>query len=565
MIRAASCVVLVLALTGQTPPVSASGGLAGLEPGVDYVPGELLVRFAGAESAADLEALSRRLGGELAASVPQLDFHLVRVSGELGESLERFERHPQVLQVAPNTLYPLLDLPNDTRFGEQWALQNLGQTGGELDADIDAPRAWAITTGDAGVVIGIIDSGVNYEHPDLDGGRYLGGWDYFANDSDPMDETGHGTHVAGIATADTNNAIGMAGVSRESGYLALRACSIAGCSTLAVALSATWAADNGADVINLSLGGPGPNPFLEEAVVYAYQNGVVPVCAAGNHDDTVAFPAAYGECIAVAASDHFDERASFSSTGPELDVAAPGDDILSTEHSFYLLKSGTSMSAPHVTGLVALLLAQRPEMTIEEVRAQLRGTTDGEGFDVELGHGRINAEKALATWLEPAPVRDLGVATLLDCDPIGLPDLDASATQFCREHGFDTFAAYQIEGPVGGIHTWWDGKRWKTSGNNAVCFVNDLECKLPISVALGDCQPCGVNQFCVTGSATGGELPLEPYWRKVGGPWVRGQDPGEGSWDRVFSSPAPNLDVEFKVFDAAAVESDVATRVCGPS
>lgn len=310
--------------------------------------------------------------------------------------------------------------PDDPLFSYQWGLHNTGQTGGTEDADIDAPEAWGIITGTNEVMIAVIDTGVDYTHDDLDDGRVRTDIDkdYVNDDDDAKDDHGHGTHVAGTIAAETNNGLGVAGVMWQAQILPLKVCDSQGsCNGDDVAAAISYAADQGANAINMSLGGS-CSQTIADAVNYAYfEKGVIIVAAAGNSGLSIGYPAKHPPVIAVGATDYNDERAYFSSYGNELDVVAPGVDIWSTvPNNGYDSFKGTSMASPHVAGVAGLLLAQRPDLSAGQVREILHQSADDlgeDGFDRYYGYGRVNAYQALQTDTPdepPAPERAI-------CDP----------------------------------------------------------------------------------------------------------------------------------------------------
>jgi subtilisin family serine protease len=315
---------------------------------------------------------------------------------------------------------------------------------------IDAPTAWDTTRG-AGMVVAIVDTGIDYTHADIaanvwtnasevpgnglddDGNGFaddVRGWDFAAADADPMDDNLHGTHVAGTVAAVGNNAMGVVGVAFESRVMAVRGLGTGGAgffSDLAEAI--VYAVDNGADVINASWGGFGSSSAIADAIAYAHAAGVVFVAAAGNSQAYAEefHPARDPNAITVAASTHLDTRASFSNYGVKLDVTAPGggdgpppDESLLPRASIlslftnlnqvrpdpalvvqerYLRLAGTSMAAPHVAGVAALVLATHPAISVEQVRQALRATADdvaAPGPDLDAGYGRVNAARAVA-------------------------------------------------------------------------------------------------------------------------------------------------------------------------
>ena len=344
-----------------------------------------------------------------------------------------YQQSPLVEAVEYNYLRPTLAdpiTPNDPKYPEQWSLPLM-----------KLPQAWAIEKGDRSVGIAIIDSGIDYRHDDLapkvwinpgeipenglddDGNGYIDdvhGWDftdapnlqaegdYIEGDNEPIDESGHGTHVAGIAGAMPNNGIGIAGVAWECPLMAIRAgLSLGGSSRMQDDDSASaivYAADNGASVINMSWGSEHRSFVIQDAIDYAYARGAVLVAAAGNSQKpTAIFPAAYRKVIAVASTEQNQQRFYQSNFGASIDIGAPGNVILSTQiNNQYRLLTGTSMASPHVAGVAALLLAKRPALTHEEVRHILINTADpvyqedSDALDERfVGAGTVNAERAL--------------------------------------------------------------------------------------------------------------------------------------------------------------------------
>jgi len=309
---------------------------------------------------------------------------------------ENVASRPGIEYAEPNAIHEALLVPNDPRFGDQYAPEM-----------VNTPAAWDTTLGDGDVTIAIVDQGIKYDHLDLEDNMANGnGRDFVDDDSDPypdvLADEHHGTHVAGIAAAGTDNNVGIAGISNAS-LLSVRALSEAGSgSTSDIADGIQWAADNGADVINLSLGGGGYTETLQNAVAYAQGKGVLLVAAAGNDDGgSVSYPAAYSECMAISALGPDGSLASYSNTGPEVELAAPGTNLLSTwTDDGYNSISGTSMAAPVVSGVAALVLSQ-PNFSNENARTQLKRTAVDIGLTSEKqGAGRIDAAAAVN---EPFP------------------------------------------------------------------------------------------------------------------------------------------------------------------
>jgi len=285
--------------------------------------------------------------------------------------------------------------PNDPyyTYGYQWGLTK-----------VRAPEAWALSQGQ-GVLIAVLDTGTDYTHPDLSGKvRTDIDWDFVNNDSDAQDNNGHGTHVSGIVAAATNNSIGVAGLGWDASILPLKVLDSEGNGKTSQLISAIYyAADHGARVINMSLGGRPDDPCfsgLQAAVDYAYRRGVLLVAAAGNNGaNRTVFPANCAHVLGVAATTSSDSRAWFSNYADHVSVAAPGDDIYSTlRYGGYGYMDGTSMATPFVAGLAALVYARFPTYTPDQAasaildNAQDLGST---GWDADYGCGRIDAFQAL--------------------------------------------------------------------------------------------------------------------------------------------------------------------------
>lgn len=271
---------------------------------------------------------------------------------------------------------------------------------------IDLAWAWRFGMGNPEIILAVVDSGVNAAHPDLQG-RVLAGYDFVNNDDDPQDDHGHGTHVSGIIAATANNGIGVAGLCPLCSILPVKVLDTNNTGSWAnVAAGIVYAVDNGARVINLSLGGNSNTQIMQDAINYAVEKGVLVVAAAGNsRSDEAFYPAALENVVAVSATRNDDTRWSLSNFGDWVDIAAPGYAIFSTYHALdnyyggYTFMSGTSMAAPHVVGLAGLLLSQKPDRTPSDLHRLLtEGATDlgDPGPDVHFGAGRINANKSLA-------------------------------------------------------------------------------------------------------------------------------------------------------------------------
>jgi parallel beta-helix repeat protein len=334
--------------------------------------------------------------------------------------IEDYNNNPFIEYAEPNYIYHFCNIPNDHIFSEQWSLNQSN------DHDIDCPEAWNITTGDSDIVIAIVDSGVDCSHPDIidniweneneipgnglddDNNGFVDdikGWNFYSNTSNPIDYVGHGTHCAGIASAVTNNGIGIAGVCWNCSIMPLKIGTDIGCIESA-ANAIIYAADNDADVISMSWGGGFDSILVRNALNYAYNKGVVLVGASGNNNfDFKFYPAAFENVIAVAATDENDKKATFSNYGAWVDVAAPGVNILSLRanntsmgnvwNDNYTIASGTSMACPHVAGLVGLILSKNNSLNQNMIESILCNSVDKIESDESIGRGRINAFKAL--------------------------------------------------------------------------------------------------------------------------------------------------------------------------
>jgi len=464
------CLLPVLVLTAAL-----AGAEAQVEP-PDYAPGEILIKLIpgtlkqegitdGRPSATGYEGLDRlnRQFGVRAmkrALSPRFDpranprpgansrvhrlaeelsnIYLLRFADhvDVPEAVQAYLADPRVAWAQPNHLNRLCVVPDDSLYGQQWALSTMRM-----------PAAWDIEQGSPEIVIGFVDSGIDYHHEDLaenvwinagedlngngqvdesdvnglddDGNGYvddLRGWDftdapqfaglgdYLERDSDPDDDLGHGTHVSGIAAAVADNGLGVAGLCWHARIMPLRASFRISVGAFLedddVSAGIIYAADNGARVINMSWGDPRISPMIQDVIAYASARGCVLVAAAGNvAQEGLFYPGGYDETIAVGASDVYDQRAGFSSFGKNLDVLAPGSNILSTfPNDTYGTQGGTSMATAQATGLAALVLSKDPDLTAEEVRSIITASAEDlgpNGWDAQTGNGRIDGLAAL--------------------------------------------------------------------------------------------------------------------------------------------------------------------------
>jgi type VII secretion-associated serine protease mycosin len=292
--------------------------------------------------------------------------------------------------VAPSYVRRAPGIPNDPEYPRQQPY---------LD-ELRLPEAWELAGAARAVRVAIVDTGVDPAQPDL-AGRVLPGHDFVNDDNDAYDDQWHGTWVAAIIAANTNNGVGIAGVSPSAQILPVKVLDAYGNGTDAdIAAGITWAADHGADVINLSLGGSRDHAAIRQAVEYAVERDVVVVASAGNQaSEAPQYPAAYPGVVAVAATDAGGELARFSGHGPWIDIAAPGVDITSARsRSSYETMSGTSYAAPFVSGVATLVQSLYPAATASEIVSQLLRTARDAGalgVDSRYGHGVLDALAAV--------------------------------------------------------------------------------------------------------------------------------------------------------------------------
>ena len=448
--------------------------------------GEILVKFTPGASAAARADAHRLGGGNAIAEVARTHVQLVSVpSGTEAAAIARYSQNPNVLYAEPNFIRRIPEVnthsdgtevvPGDHWFKEQWALHNTGQEfyciawpfGGDLcfyigtpDADIDAPEAWAISTGaSTSIKVAVIDSGIDYTHPDL-AANFAGGADFTSPDGDPMDDHGHGTHVAGTIAAAMNNPTGdpaaeegVAGVAPNALILAYKVCIADGsCTDFAIEQGIAQAIVDGAKVINMSLGAPEFSQSVFDAVQDAWNAGIVIVAAAGNDGTTAPFyPAAYQNVISVAAFDEDHRRAPFSNYGDWVEISAPGNVVFSAypiwgcgaigtepgDIGCYNWNSGTSMASPHVAGAAALVWSRADVTTNARVKEILLNSADPRGADtVRLDswtiHGGLNLHNAMSfAATNQDPSADAGpdqTVTDSDTDGVASVTLDGSAS-----------------------------------------------------------------------------------------------------------------------------------------
>jgi subtilisin family serine protease/subtilase family serine protease len=488
-------VLVAVAFTAGSSAQSRGGGR--------FVEGEILVKFRPGVNANGKSAAHKSAGGTEVAEIERTRVQRVKVKAQDEQAaIEIYRKNPNVLYAEPNYVRSIpmptshgegQVVPNDYHFGEQWALDNTGQGflcipwlfgdlcfyQGTPDADIDAPEAWSIMQGNSSVTVAVIDSGVDYTHPDL-APNYVGGYDFANLDADPMDDHGHGTHVAGTIAAAMDNpsgnpaeSEGVVGVAPHARILAYKVCLADGtCDDFAIQQAIARAITDGAKVINMSLGQTEFSQSLDDAVQDAWNAGLVSVAGAGNDGNTEQFyPAASDHVISVAAFDEYHRRASFSNYGSWVDISAPGNSIMSSypmsscassttpgDLGCYTWNSGTSMASPHVAGAAALVWSRNDVTSNSQVVDILLNSADGQGaspvrLDSWTIRGGLNLHDAISYGLanlppladagpdQSVPDSDRDGSELVTLDGTGSSDRDGSIETYDWKEGGTSIAS----------------------------------------------------------------------------------------------------------------------------
>ena len=416
--------------------------------GPKFVPGEVIVKFKPGVAEVAIGAVHRRHGTAEFYRSALAGFRRARVpqGKTVAQVVAAMRQEASVEYAEPNYIATSLMTPSDPFYTYQWHMDNPDYGGIHMEA------AWDIQTGDAGVVVAVIDTGVAYKNygkrqnryykaPDLADTVFVPGYDFVENDALPGDDNSHGTHVAGTIAQSTNNGKGVAGVAFGTAIMPVKVLDQNGSGAYSwIADGIIWATDNGASVINLSLGGPDDSIMLKDAVAYAYNMGVTVIAAAGNDDKgTLLYPAAYDDyVIAVGATQYDENRAPYSNYGPSLDLVAPGGNVDLDQNGDgygdgviqntfnpnsknrkdfgYWFFDGTSMATPHVSGVAALLIAEGVAATPDQVREALQSTAKDKGpsgRDAQYGWGIVDASAALQWNAGPIPLQ-ISTASLPD-------------------------------------------------------------------------------------------------------------------------------------------------------
>ena len=434
------------AADGITAPMDAEQG-----PGDEYAPNRLVVRFQPSATDEDKRKLHARYKAKVVREIPVLGIQVLELPDDTVAMVSAYQAEAAVVFAEPDYIATIqgspaadaavLDAaaiaalanvarpatrpdglawtPNDPLLDQQWH-----------HATIGSAAAWERSRG-AGVVVAVNDTGADCTHPDLVG-KCLRGYDFVNDDTDPRDDHGHGTHVSGLVAATANNAVGGLGSGPEAMVLPVKVLGAGGSGNMSwIAGGVTYAADNGAQIINMSLGGRFTSSALRDAIAYAIGRGVTVVAAAGNESTSnPSYPAAYPGVISVAATDRQDRLADFSNYGDALDVSSPGVAILSTVRGgSYQAWNGTSMASPIVAGVAALLKAQGPCRSPQDIENVLESTAKdlgSPGWDRTFGAGRIQADRALAQ--NPQPCGGSGTPAAPTVVPVGPTAIPPRAT-----------------------------------------------------------------------------------------------------------------------------------------
>ena len=397
-------------------------------PSKDFAPGQILVGLKHADK--DFKKEIKANIGQVLDEIKENKSFLIKVPPNSEDAfIKTLQKNPKVKYAEKNFIVQALT--NDSYWSYQWDMRI-------IDADV----AWQTQTGDPSVIVAVVDTGVNYNHPDL-APRVTKGYDYAYDDEDPMDGNGHGTHVAGTVGATINNNRGVAGLAQVEIY-AVKVLDDTGSGFISdVANGIMDAAAYGADVINLSLGCYCPSQTLEEAINDANEEGALVVAAAGN-DNTgaILYPAGYGGAVSVSATDLNDAFTTYSNYGSTIELSAPGGDsvggpywetyVLSTwKNNNYVFSIGTSMAAPHISGVAALVKSEYPSLTNNQIREHLWNTSDDlgtSGWDKFFGYGRVNALTAITA--SPTPVNPEPTTVQVFFDDFESPVGDSGFSQW---------------------------------------------------------------------------------------------------------------------------------------
>lgn len=471
-----------------------------------------------------LNALLRRAGAGAAIPLgPGSDTYRVRLrdDADIAALARQLAATPDVVYAEPNHTRSIMRLSNDPMLDQQWPLRN-----------IQAIEAWDITTG-GDITIALLDTGVSPTHPDL-AGKLLPGRDLANDDDDPSDDEGHGTYTAGVAAANSDNGVGVAGVCWGCKILPIKVLNRRGQGDDAtIAAGIRWAVDRGARIISMSLGGPQDTHVMRDAVAYAHDHNVLIVAASGNgqEDDNAAnYPAAYPDVLAVAATTGNDTVTGFSTTGDFVDIAAPGVGIWSTLWDrrlgdTYGAANGTSAACPFVAGAAALVLTLRPDLSAGQLAEVLEASADDKGpsgKDPQEGYGRLNVLRAVQMAADPNLLTHSRIQGSIVGGPAGQVTVALNTGQQTRPdaNGFYSFDnlplggyTVSVSGPSVSVvpqQTWVSGTSLSVATLNFNLGLDASEFFAPVP-APSD----GTTYFAQTGHTLRGTF--KTYWAANGG------------------------------------------------
>ncbi len=436
-------------------PTPASGTQTSATSGVPsgFRPGHILVRFKATPSQAVLDQLNIAFGAKAIGKIPEIGVTHLQVAPQAGLALLEHLRSRSDVDFAEfDSIVKAFLQPDDPYFSTSFGSSHYGSVSQWGPQAVSAPAAWDLTLGDPSIVIAVVDTGVDSSHPDLSS-KVVGAYTFTGSTKDGF---GHGTHVAGIAAATTNNDVGIAGMCPNCGILSVKVLNDQGSGYMSdVASGITYAASHGARVINLSLGGGSGSETLHSALDFAIANNALPVCAMGNSKSSsnTPEPAYWHDCLSVIATDQNGAKSSFSNYGMKADVAAPGVAILSTMPTYpvtlttsygydtnYDALSGTSMATPMVAGVAGLVLSRNPNLTPTQVAGIIMASSgDGVSWNPNLGFGVVNAYKAVSSAIHSdyaAPAANL-LSPAEGATLSGLVTVQAAPTDNTKVHHVD--------------------------------------------------------------------------------------------------------------------------------
>jgi serine protease len=368
------------------------------------VPDEIIVKFDTSVTLSKKEKIRENYGLSKKAESRNAGGFVVYKHGNPTAVLNRLKNEPGVIYAEQNGYAYGSMIPNDPMYVQHWHMTRIGME-----------QAWDISTG-TGVIVAVCDSGVRQSLEDLADTNFIPGYDFINDDNDPDDDHGHGSHVCGTIAQSTNNGVGVAGVAYNATIMPVKVLNKNNFGSWdAIANGIYYAADNGAEIINLSIGGTSHSDTLKNAVDYAWNQGALVVCAAGNgNNDYADYPAIYPNAMAISATTIPDVKASYSSYGPDIELTAPGGDYgdedgdghddMVLQNTFWRKKtgyyyySGTSMATPHVVGVAALMKSVNPSLTNVQLRNLLHTTAEdigAPGWDEYFGYGMVDAYAAV--------------------------------------------------------------------------------------------------------------------------------------------------------------------------